>query len=408
MCTIASCASGHGDCDGAYPNGCETPLAMNLMNCGACGNTCFLECAMGSCNEATYVDAGGGSCAVQSNGNLACWGPNANGQIGDGTTIQRPRPTRVMIDDVTHVSSGREHTCAARGDFSAWCWGENVSGQLGDGSTVMERSVPARVAGTGTSTVRVVQVGAGNNFSCARLTTGGVKCWGANNLGQLGNGTSGGGSNTPVDVMLGGLMARDLAVGRQHACVVTSTNRVLCWGHNVNGQLGIGNFDIAYDTPQMNSVTNAVDVSAGGYHSCAARSSGEVLCWGLNDDGQLGNGLTTTSNTPVMASVIAGIDFDQVSVGQFHSCAHTTADRIYCWGDNTSSQLGNGGGADVTVPIQIVTDYRQVNCGFAHCCGLTNGNQLFCWGNGGGGKIGDGALTTRATPTAVVNIPPPP
>ncbi len=407
MCTIAGCNVGFDNCDGDLSNGCETPLMMSLLDCGSCGNTCNLECAMGTCNEATRVDAGGGSCAIQSNGNLVCWGANANGQIGDGTYTQRPRPTRVMIGMVTDVSSGRAHTCAVRGDNSAWCWGDGTDGKLGDGTASGMTNMPVHVMGTGPSGARMVQVGAGDNFSCGRTSAGLVQCWGNNGFGQLGNGTTAS-SNTPVNVSLGSLRAMDLSVGRQHACIVTTGGAVACWGHNAQGQLGLGNTTIYFTTPQTSMVTGAIGVSAGAFHTCAVRTAGDVRCFGDNMHGQLGNGSLVASSTPVVASVAGGITFDDVSAGYQHTCAHTTANTIHCWGDNSSRQVGNGMTTDMTVPYQIGYDYRMLDAGRFHSCALDLSNQLFCWGSGIGGTIGDGFTATRDMPTAVVNIPPPP
>jgi alpha-tubulin suppressor-like RCC1 family protein len=311
-----------------------------------------------------------------------------------------------MIADVADVSSGREHTCAALDDSTAWCWGENVSGQLGIGTPSPGSTTPVRVMNLGAATTQVVQVGAGDNFSCARTSTGAVYCWGSNNLGQVGDGTTMD-RPAPRPVSLGGLTAIDLAVGRQHACIVTSTARVACWGHNINGQLGIGNNTIYYNTPQTNSVTSAVGVTAGSFHSCAVRSGGQVLCWGDNASGQLGDGTTTSTNAPVAASV-SGVTFDDVDAGSTHTCAHTSSNQIYCWGGNASGQLGNGGTSGSAVPISIGTGYSEVAVGSAHTCARNTSDRLYCWGNNNGGKLGDGTTTFRTSPTPVVNIPPPP
>jgi alpha-tubulin suppressor-like RCC1 family protein len=239
-------------------------------------------------------------CAVTTGGAAKCWGLNSDGELGDGTTHDRTRPVGVfgLSTGVADISAGTDHACARTNGGAADCWGSNAHGQLGDGTTTDEHK-PAAVLGL-SSGVAAVATGAGH--SCALSTAGAVECWGRNSKGELGDGTTMD-RTTPVPVsgLSSGIAA--ISASGQDTCALTTTGAVKCWGDNSNGQLGDG-------TAVSKSVPTAVvglnagvsAVSVGGTHVCALRTAGDVRCWGDNDFGELGDGSLTEHHTPVAVS----------------------------------------------------------------------------------------------------------
>ena len=239
---------------------------------------------------------------------------------------------------------GLEHSCGVNDEGVVWCWGRNDKGQLGDGSTV-DHEVPVGVSGLST----VVSLGDGSKHSCAVLGDGSVRCWGLNNQGQLGNGTT---IDSPVPVTVTGLSA-GVAVsgGVEHSCAVRSDGTVRCWGRNDKGQLGNGTTSDSWVPVQVVGVGgvgvlgSVVEIDAGLKHNCVRSSDGTVRCWGLNNAGQLGDNTTTDSSRPVQvkgvgaSGVLSGIV--TIGTGANHGCAAHQTHTVYCWGLNNEGQLGN-------------------------------------------------------------------
>ena len=183
-----------------------------------------------------HISAGGfHTCALTSAGGAKCWGWNIFGQLGDGTNIDRNRPVHVsgLSTGVVEVSAGDLHTCALTTVGGVKCWGQNHVGEVGDG-TNFNRNAPVDVSGL---TSGVATVSAGNAYTCALSTAGGVTCWGDNFFGQLGDGTNNN-RNVPVDVtgLTSGVAA--ISAGNQHTCALTTAGGVKCWGQNLDGQFG--------------------------------------------------------------------------------------------------------------------------------------------------------------------------
>ena len=180
---------------------------------------------------------GGGINCYLANGSLKCWGYNHNGAVGDNTYWDRPTPVQVsgLASGVTAIAAGNSYTCALLTAGGVKCWGANASGQLGDGTTT-QHNTPVDVSGLSSG---VTAIAAGNGYTCALLSAGGVKCWGANATGQLGNGTTTD-SSTPVDVtgLTSGVTA--VSVGWDQTCALTSSGGLKCWGSDTSGQLGVG------------------------------------------------------------------------------------------------------------------------------------------------------------------------
>jgi alpha-tubulin suppressor-like RCC1 family protein len=279
--------------------------------------------------DVAQVSSGGRfTCALMNNGTIRCWGYGPFGQMGNGTTgTNNPTPVQVSgITTATQISAGMNHACALLSGGTVDCWGFNRdqqyanSGQLGDGTTVQQSSVPVHVLdadGTGTLT-GVAQIGTGRFHSCARMTSGTVYCWGDNESGELGNGST---TNSSIPVQVTGITtASTISAGAYHSCAVLQDGTAQCWGAAAFGQVGDGTTADASSPVTVigpggwGSLTGVATIGAGGgndpdtnnnwEHTCALLVDGTVVCWGYNNNGQLGDGTTTTSISPVGVALL--------------------------------------------------------------------------------------------------------
>ena len=304
--------------------------------------------------NAVSVSAGGAfTCAQLADSTAWCWGDNKGGELGGGTVnISTPRQVP-GVSNATSVDAGWSHACAVIAGGTVTCWGSNNVGQLGTGATSPTRNAPTEIAGLANATV----VGSGEGYSCAIVSSpsGAIRCWGSNNQGQLGNNST---IASPAVVAVSGISdATALSVGRQHACaIVGSPATIRCWGDNEAGQLGDGTTNDALNPVSVSGLPGGsapVAISAGKDHTCALLANGTMYCWGSNVDGQLGNGTNAASTTPVAVTGLAGVD--AMSAGDFHSCAHLPDNTIRCWGSNATGQLGNVTATSSNVAVQVLT-----------------------------------------------------
>ena len=291
-------------------------------------------------------------------GGVKCWGWNGFGQLGDGTTIDRSTPVAVsgLASEVMAIAAGYAHTCALLAGGGVQCWGYNQYGQLGDGTTT-GRSTPADVSGLASG---VASIAAGGSHACAALDAahgGGTRCWGANFSGQLGDGTTNNYRSTPVTVSGLASGVRAIAAGYAHTCALLAGGGIQCWGSNSSGRLGDGTTTNRSTPTGVSGLANGVNaLAAGGSHTCAvmdASHGGGISCWGRNDSGQLGDGTTTSRYTPANVSRLAN-GMTVVAAGGSHTCAVTSEGGVKCWGHNDSGQLGDGTTYSRSMPVDVV------------------------------------------------------
>ena len=340
------------------------------------------------------------SCALSDN-SAVCWGANDNGQLGDGTVGEGHLTPTVVAGDFSFVqiATGAQHTCGLTTSAEAICWGANATGQLGDGTT-QSRSAPVKV----NSAVNFRLIRAGRDHTCGLSTSRAVFCWGSNSDGQLGIGTRAR-SNSPMMVEVPGQVA-ELSVGWYHTCALTSDGAAWCWGKNDAGQLGDGYASAQIKPSKVRIDAPLVSIAAGEKHTCGVTANGEAWCWGGNKNGQLGSGGTENATLPRIVSAMT--PFSTITAGATFTCARGRESGAFCWGLNNSGQLGDGTNASHSVPVPVKgLSGRLVSltAGNAHACAVTERNEMFCWGNNLDGQIGRGDRESTAAPT-LVKLPP--
>ena len=302
-----------------------------------------------------------GSCAILDDGSVSCWGFNSYGMVGDGTNNQRTTPTQTSSlgngRTAVAISTGSGHVCAILDDGSVSCWGRNAQGVLGDGTST-NRLSPFPTLSLGTNR-EAVAISSGGYHTCVILDDGSVSCWGYDGYGQLGT-TSGSSTNypQPTSSLGAGRTAVAISSGQSHTCAILDDGSVSCWGANNNGQLGDGTTNRRYSptqTSSLGSARTAVAISSGEYHTCAILDDGSTSCWGRNDYGQLGDGTMTQRNTPTqITSLMTGPTAVAISAGNGYTCAILNNGSVSCWGKNSVGQLGDGTTTDHTSTTQTL------------------------------------------------------
>ncbi|MEK2646660.1 RCC1 domain-containing protein [Bdellovibrio sp. BCCA] len=417
---------------------------------------------LGTNRTAVQIVAGGlHTCALLDNSTVKCWGGNLQGQLGQGHTNNIGDTSGQMGDSLSAIdlgtgrtarqlAAGNNHTCALLDNSTVKCWGLNSAGHLGqghinkigDGAGEMGDALPAVNLGTGRT---ALQIATGSDHTCALLDNFTLKCWGYNNNGQLGQGSTASlgdsagemGDSLPAINLGTGRTARQVAAGNNHTCAILDNFSVKCWGNNSNGNLGIGNTTVLGDgAGEMGDALPAVDlgtgrtavqISVGGNHTCALLDNSTVKCWGYNGNGRLGQGHTNSlgDGAGEMGDSLPAVDLGtgrtvlQVSAGINHSCALLDNSTAKCWGFNGWGQLGQGnmnylgdaagemGNALPalkfgTSPSRLVKvqdpelirarRFKQMAAGNNHTCAILDNSTVKCWGNNTYGQLGQGHI----------------
>jgi alpha-tubulin suppressor-like RCC1 family protein len=358
---------------------------------------CELGCERGGCNRVVDfqgASAGEGFCVAVSDGQVRCWGSNADGTPSVGKRAFR-RPSRVNgISGAVQVGAGETYFAARLNDGSVVWWGRHP------GLRQVEWIAPTKVPGlTG-----VLELSVGDWHMCGKLSGGTLRCWGDGRFGQLADGTT---SNSfppqyaTVSVSPG---ANSIVAGYQKTFVVTAAGAE-GWGGNNSGSLGGPPLADAVTSP-VKSFAGALDVAIGGIFACARRSGGDIACAGGNSYGSLGRGDTIDSSTPVAVAGLSGVK--QVVAGWFHACALGADSTVSCWGGNEYGALGTPGITQATQPLRVsgLSDVRRLASAGHTTCALQNDEvTILCWGANSAGSVGadlDPATTPIvATPSKV-------
>jgi alpha-tubulin suppressor-like RCC1 family protein len=419
---------------------CAT-LQTDPSNCGGCGHACLSGvCVKGVCASPQSQIAAGGlssassaeafTCAIRPGGIVKCVGANDSGQLGDGNTSPTTTPQQVGgVTGAIAVAAGQTHACALLSNGTVSCWGSNAHGELGDGTFASRSTAQLVGGGLGTTTPQVVSISAGAGFTCAVLSDGSVGCWGADDQGQLGDGTTGGSRATPgTRARFPGDSMVFVSSGTAHSCAMMASGMVACWGANSSGQLGDGSttnrnqpFIIpgGFGTARVAGGIGTqpiVSISAGASHTCAAtQADGTVnttaYCWGANDHGQIGDGTTTQRLIPTGVFGIApnqAMGFHDavvIAAGFGHSCALMSTGQVACWGDNTFGELGLGSTnstpnsvATLVTGLPTSTAPRGLMAGQNDSCALEATGPIECWGGGFAGQLGTGSTSNAPSP----------
>ena len=355
-------------------------------------------------------------------------GDGTSGHGGFGADRTAPAPVaegRIF----TSLVAGDSHTCGLATSGTAYCWGYNQYGQVGDGAsgdggTGANRAAPVPVAGARSFASLV----AGDSHTCGvEAGTGKAWCWGFNGYGQLGDGTSGNGGSSanrtaPVEVA-GGRLFSSLAAGGQFTCgVEQATGKAWCWGGNDSGQMGDGT-SINRTAPEAVAGERVFGSLVAGYmHTCGIETgTARAWCWGGNPFGGLGVGTSgngsSTANQVEPVAVTGGKTFASLSAGHFHTCGvEQGTSKAWCWGYNSAGQVGDGASAtsaydftaNRTSPAAVTGEsmFASLSAGHSHTCGVEQGTgKTWCWGSNGTGQLGDGTVNDHSLPVAVRHNP---
>lgn len=333
---------------------------------------------------------------LNSAGGVAAWGYNANGQMADGTTANRPLPIRVAaVAGIKEVAAGGGHTLALKEDGTVLAWGLNGNGQLGNGSTTTQPTAPVTVVGLG----GVTAISAGIGHSLALKNDGTVVAWGNNGYGQLGDGTTTDRAlPTPVKGLAG---VKAIAAGTYHSLALKNDGTMVAWGYNGNGRLGDGSNANRSSASTVSGLAGVTAIAAGASHSLALKSNGTVFGWGANDKHQQGDWGFFQQETPKQIPNLSAIK--AIAAGGLHSLALKADGTLMAWGDNANGQLGTGNTSStiLAVPVPNLNGVTSVAAGMYHSMALKTDGMLVAWGLNGYGEVGDGTTTPRTAPVQV-------
>ena len=403
------------------------------------------------------------ACALTPEGGVKCWGRQSSGKLGNNSVSNANilYPVNVVgrdtdgtpggdgvLSEIVQISADGSHTCALNSLGNVLCWGSGNSGQLGHNATE-DSSFPVQVMGPDTNSDQsgdgllsdIVQVSTGGPHTCALNSSGNVLCWGHNTYGELGDDSTDDrsypafvvaseGSTTPLSGIV------QLSAGFYHTCALTSAGTVLCWGYGAYGQLGssdqtaYNNNDDTYDginrdAPRSvltesggSSLSGIAQVASGSLHTCALTLEGRVKCWGASYDGALGDHGGVTGNRSYFPVDVVGengsgllSDIVQISLGNKYACALNVQDKVWCWGHGQYGKLGNGSTGNKNYPVPVIagsgsssflSGIVEIVSSSATSCALSEEGRVLCWGSGAQGQLGYGEAGHQSSPVTVI------
>lgn len=363
---------------------------------GNVGDAAVFEWTVTTPNWIEVASGNEHTCGIIDDGTLWCWGNGSAGRMGDSSNEHSRVPKQVGEDDGWEkVSAGAAQTCGIR-NGTLWCFGFTVGGESVDDTPLRKMSDFADWT----------YVTSGAVHNCAIRGTGMLYCWGANNQGQVGDGSTSTVSN-PVRI---GAFANwsDVSAGYNHTCAVRQSGELYCWGNNRELQVGASSGDQYEEPRRVDSQTSWVSVSGGFNHSCGAQynpgamiSEDITLCWGTNTYGQLGTGNDTSYHNP------QGMGFSGITAaGRSFSCVGGgDGDGVFCTGRNNHGQLGVGESPASSTTIETTNDthhWHRLSASDTHMCAIREDETLWCWGRNNWGQLGDDTTDVKNFPTEVV------
>lgn len=344
------------------------------------------------------------ACALTSDGAAYCWGARGGPLLGDGVTNDlgiSADPVRVQsAATLTSISAGQLHSCATAATGAGYCWGRNSNGQLGNGTTT-DRPVPTAVGGA--LVFRRIAAG-GPTTSCGVSTANAAYCWGTNAFGALGIGSSASTDSTLVPVKTASALDfADIGVGASDVCALTTGGLAYCWGYNAYGQLGDGTLVDRNAPVPVSGGFQFRALSVGFDGACGLIADSTARCWGRNASGELGIGVAGGRTVPT--AMVGGLHFRAIALRSRHSCGLVADGTAYCWGENNDGQLGDGTLTSSTSPVRVsgAVRFTSISVGNAFTCAVSTAGTVYCWGSNQSGQLGDGTTTSRNKPTPIIS-----
>jgi alpha-tubulin suppressor-like RCC1 family protein len=357
---------------------------------------CTAACSIG-CGRIGFerVDAG----VAQDAGGRSDAGTDASSPRDAGTDASSSPDAGPINVLATAIAAGTPQTCAVSSDGALWAWGDGALGALGPIGAGPQLT-PARIDTMSWSAVSCGE----SDFGCG-VRGSELRCWGANDAGQLGQGDLMP-EVVPVAVPLANALVQ-FEARFAHVCGVDGSGSLFCWGKNDEGELGLDDAFTAPDnpTPQRVEIVRVRHVTTGQGHSCAVGNDGSLWCWGRNSSSNLGLGPAAAIQIRSPQRVGTGTDWTVVTAGQDQTCGLRGAGELWCWGRNSSGQLGTSDLSVFTEPRRIGTssDWIAISLHTFHACGIRADRSLWCWGRNDEGQLGVGMLGggNRTMPTPV-------
>ncbi|HIG34196.1 MAG TPA: hypothetical protein EYQ11_04900 [Candidatus Poseidoniales archaeon] len=387
----------------------EIPSSMNTHS-----GLNFPGSTLGSIQSLTAIGAAYNyTCVVMDNNNMKCWGRGGSGYLGNGEIADQYTPVSVNMDGITggaaeFSGAGGHHSCLLSLNGSIYCWGEDSHGQIGHGhwgGSWWSPHGPTTLGGKVAITVVT-----GLHHSCAIADDMSLYCWGKNDNGQVGIGDlTEEQVYSPREIDLPpGRTAVSINAGIDATCVILDNGSGMCWGLNMNGHLGDGTYnDRTSPTPitVLPANRSLVAMDIGFKHTCGILDDGLVYCWGNNTAGQFGDGTTNHSTYPRAASLPPGRTAISIDAGSHHTCAILDDSSAYCWGRNDNGQLGDGTTNNSTTPVRVSMPsglgVAEITAGNFHSCAVATNASVYCWGGHGQGALGLGVDVDSDVPAYV-------